>query len=714
MSRDRPGDPAFPRRRLAAAALLALTGALEMAAFGLWAVRLPARIVGELAGLIAVLGATLWMVAAFRRAHAVAWRRHGEDARVSEELRQRLLTERLEARRDTLLGHLQNRLRMAHDAEQREERLARVAEEVRSAEASRQRAAREHERTLGLLDALLETLPAGFILWDEELRCRRINRSAGALMGVVPARELGRSAGGLGAGYASDLVPKLVRVLETGEPLRELEVSGPSASGAEERHWSFSIFPVQGAGGEPAGVAALFDDVTTRRETAAQMREAQRLESIGLLAGGVAHDFNNLLTVINGCTLFALDALAAGHPARPEIEEIGRSAGRAATLTRQLLAFSRRQVLEPEVLDLNALIADSRRMLRRLIGEDVEVVTRLDAALPPALLDPGQVEQVVMNLAVNARDAMPRGGRLTIRTERAELGEEYADTHLEVHAGLYAMLSVADTGTGMDEATRRRVFEPFFTTKGPARGTGLGLSTVYGIVKQSGGAIWVYSEPGAGTTFKLYFPAAHREAVERAGVAAAGSRGSSRAAPAATTPVAPAAATRLDPEAAAPAGGAAPAPPGATAPAPPGATAPAPPGAAGLLPAGAAGPVPEARGEEVVLLVEDDPAVRRLARRALERSRYRVVEAEDPAAALSLVGEGTRFDLLLTDMVMPGMGGRELARRLSGARVLLMSGYTADVVGGEAEPGEVLQFIEKPFTPAALARKVREVLDAPG
>ncbi|HEV8266246.1 MAG TPA: PAS domain S-box protein [Gemmatimonadales bacterium] len=387
-------------------------------------------------------------------------------------------------------------------------------------------------------------------------------------------------------------------------------------------------------------------DVTEQRRLEEQFRQSQKMEAVGQLAGGIAHDFNNLLTAILGNTQLLLRDLPPGDARRSDVDEIRRASERAAALTRQLLAYSRRQMLQPEVLDLNVVVADMDRMLRRLIGEHIALATVLAPNLGRVRADPSQIEQVVVNLAVNARDAMPQGGRLTIETANIELDEGYADEHLGAVAGAYAMLAVTDTGTGMDETVRAHLFEPFFTTKEVGKGTGLGLATVYGIVKQSGGYISVYTEPGHGSSFKVYLP-------------------------------------RIA------------APPPTAAPAPrPGVT----------------------RGSETVLIVEDDQAVLGLGRRALEAEGYTVLAAADGPDALRLVERhGGPIHLLLTDVVMPGMSGRELAAQLAarrmGIRVLFMSGYPGDAVvhGGALAPGSA--FLQKPFGPEALARKVRDVLD---
>jgi nitrogen-specific signal transduction histidine kinase/ActR/RegA family two-component response regulator len=372
---------------------------------------------------------------------------------------------------------------------------------------------------------------------------------------------------------------------------------------------------------------------------------AQRLEAIGRLAGGVAHDFNNLLTAIIGYSDLLLRRLNL-ESEREMVEEILRAGKRASELTHQLLIFSRRQVLKPVVLDLNAVVRGLGGILQRLIGEDVELLTLTNAERGNVLADPGQMEQVILNLAANARDAMPRGGRLTIETANVRLDEEYASRHVSVHPGDYVMLAVTDTGDGMDEETREKIFEPFFTTKLRGKGTGLGLSTVYGIVKQSGGNIWVYSEHGRGTTFKLYFPQTGE--------------------PLTSMPNQPR-------------------------------------------------PLNALRKDFTVLLVEDDPGVRGMTERMLKLDGCRVLVADGGPAALEFCKtyEG-EIDLLLTDVVMPGLSGTELARQCAEhgrvMPVLYMSGYTDEAVVRHGILERDVEFIQKPFGPDTLMRKVRKVL----
>ena len=395
------------------------------------------------------------------------------------------------------------------------------------------------------------------------------------------------------------------------------------------------------------GVVLNCRDITEQRALEAQFRQAQRLEAVGRLAGGVAHDFNNILTAITGYSELLLDDLPPDDRKRGDIEEIRAAAQRAAALTRQLLAFSRKQVLQVKVLDLNAVVRTLDRMLQRLLGEDVRLELALSEGLGAVRADPVQMEQVIMNLAVNARDAMPAGGRLTIQTANVVLDASYSRTHRGARPGRHVMLAMTDTGIGMDEETRSHLFEPFFTTKGQGKGTGLGRATVYGIVKQSGGNIWVYSEPGRGATFRLYLP-------------------------------------RVDEQ-------------------------PEPLVRPATLPA--------AGGDETVLLAEDDAAVREVVAQALEQKGYRVLRASDGQMAIELArAHRARIDLLVTDLVMPGPTGRELAEVLvgerPGLRVMYMSGYPDEAVVRHGVLEKGLHYLQKPFVVEDLARKVREVLDA--
>ncbi|MGE0040079.1 MAG: response regulator [Vicinamibacterales bacterium] len=409
-------------------------------------------------------------------------------------------------------------------------------------------------------------------------------------------------------------------------------------------HWITSIGRTFHDGqGAPVRTGGVAFDVTERLNLEEQYRHAQKMEAVGQLAGGVAHDFNNMLTAIRGYSDLVAESLGDDHPLQAEVGQIRQAAERAAGLTRQLLAFSRRQILEPRVLNLRDVVVAIEPMLRRLIGEQVEIRVVGDA-VGNVQADRGQIEQVVLNLAINARDAMPGGGTLTLELADTTLDDGHARLHMGSTPGPHVMLAVSDTGTGMDAQTQKRIFEPFFTTKAHGVGTGLGLSTVFGIVKQSGGNIWVYSEPGEGTTFKVYLPRVD-------------------------TPVEPAS--------------------------------PAPAGR-------------DFRGTETVLLVEDDEAVGALAQIVLRRCGYHVLFANLPSVALDLAAMNPGIDLMVSDIVMPGMNGVELMRRLGDShpemRVLFMSGYTDATVAihGVLSPG--VPYLQKPFSPEQLARKVREVL----
>ena len=404
------------------------------------------------------------------------------------------------------------------------------------------------------------------------------------------------------------------------------------------------------ANGKEGGTFEIFmEDVTETRTLELQLRQAQKMEAIGRLAGGIAHDFNNLLMVISGYVEFLLERLGPDPRLRGPAQEISNATERATSLTRQLLAFSRKQILAPKLLDLNEVVAENLKMLTRMIGEDIDLVMVPGPALGAVRADPGQIDQVIMNLAVNARDAMPQGGKLTIETANVTLDESFARTHAPLTPGDYIMLAISDTGVGMDNETQSRIFEPFFTTKG-TKGTGLGLSTVYGIVKQSGGFIFVDSQPQRGTAFRAYFP---RVDGREDAAAAQDSLGLPRA----------------------------------------------------------------DRGQETILLVEDETNLRRLARQYLETQGYKILEAEDGAAALQIVaGHKGAIDLLLTDVIMPGVNGRELATQITqllpNIRVLYMSGYTENAIGHDGTLDAGINLLQKPFSLPALKDRVREVLDS--
>ena len=494
-------------------------------------------------------------------------------------------------------------------------------------------------------------MPSKQLLQDKERRFRLLFEEHPQPMWVVDesARKI------LDANAAASALYGYSKAKFRGMSLENVRVAGEGAlvSGDPRRHRTASgrIIDVEMAqhpieyGGKPAQLTVLMD-VTRNRQLEDQLRQAQKMETVGMLAGGVAHDFNNLLTIIAGYSQLILNSLEPGDPNRYSAEQILKAGERAAGLTQQLLAFSRRQVLQPRVLDLNKLVTGLSAMLGRLIGEDIDLQLRLRPDLGMVSADAGQIEQVLMNLVVNARDAMPNGGTLTIETANIFLDEHYTSRHIAVKSGPYTQIAVSDNGIGMDELTQARLFDPFFTTKASGRGTGLGLSTVFGIVKQSGGNLDVYSVPGRGTSVKIYLPR-----VDQPTLVEAESTGS-----------------------------------GVT------------------------------RGHETVLLAEDDEMVRHLVSQSLVRAGYTVMETSDPLEARQIAHthRGT-IHLLITDVVMPKLSGRELAeeiqRRRSAIKVLFISGYTdTAIVNAGILHGEVA-FLQKPFTPAALSRKVREVLD---
>jgi PAS domain S-box-containing protein len=466
-----------------------------------------------------------------------------------------------------------------------------------------------------------------------------------AILGYTPEEWLAISHKWAEQIHPDDLpiVAKAEERSERGEPF-QAEFRAKRKDGREV--WlSDNGVVVQGNNSHPV-MEGMIVDITERKVLETQLQQSRKMEAVGRLAGGIAHDFNNLLTIITGYTDLALSRASVPLDLRNDIDRIENAAARAAALVRQLLAFSRKQVLQPKTLDLNAIVVNMDKLLRRLIDDHIEMITRVDENLGKVKADPAQIEQVIMNLIVNARDAMPQGGRVVIETCNVELDAAYAAEHVPTKPGRYVMLAVSDTGVGMDTQTVAHIFEPFFTTKESGRGTGLGLSTVYGIVKQSGGYIWVYSEPGKGSTFKVYLPRVE-DMVEPD-----------------------------EPKRA---------------------------------------PFSEQRGSEVVLLAEDEEAVRDLVHTILTGQGYEVIVALDPHHAEVIASKFPgEIHLLLTDVVMPGSSGRELAARIMATRpgihVLYMSGYTENVVtsGGMLERG--LAFLQKPFSPAALVQKIREVL----
>ncbi|HZZ82572.1 MAG TPA: response regulator [Gemmataceae bacterium] len=507
--------------------------------------------------------------------------------------------------------------------------------------------AAERDALLSRLQLHIQRMPLAYVLFDANMRIVDWNAAAERIFGYTREEMLGT-----GPPYEA-LVPR--SFLQHGEIILSRIRSGDMQAhsinenltkGGRTITCEWFNTPLLGDDGQFAGFICLAQDITERKSLEAQFQQAQKMEAVGQLAGGVAHDFNNLLTVIMGFSEILLAKVGPHDPMRESLKTINQAGERAASLTRQLLAFSRKTVLEPRVLDLNEMVRETEKFLRRLIGEDIMLTAILDPTISRVKVDPGQLGQVLMNLAVNARDAMPRGGKLTVETCSVELDQEYARLHAEVKPGRYVMLSMADTGSGMTPEVRARIFEPFFTTKGVGKGTGLGLAVVQGIVKQSEGHVQVYSEPDIGTTFKIYFPA-----VEEQG-----------AAPKATD-------------------------------------------------VGNSG-----HGTETVLLVEDEDSVRELAALVLQTHGYSVLAARNGKEALRLVEKGSSgVDLLVTDVVMPEMSGPELADslkpRFPQIKVLFSSGYTDDAVVRHGLLQEKVAFVQKPFTPVALVKKVRQVLD---
>jgi two-component system, cell cycle sensor histidine kinase and response regulator CckA len=482
--------------------------------------------------------------------------------------------------------------------------------------------------------------------WDHG-RCLDCNDSFLQATGYQRAEVLGRTGVELRFWPEAKDRSDFLKLLAQSGRIRDLPVNFVTKSG-EMRTGLLSAEVIEVTGQK--SILTVTKDLTEHRKLEQQLQLSQRMEAVGRLAGGIAHDFNNLLTVIFGSCVQLLGTLQPGDARRSLVEEIQQAGDRAALLTRQLLAFGYRQALAPRLMDLNEVVRDSEKILRRLLGEDIDLVIVPSPEVASVQIDPGQMEQVLLNLAVNARDAMPNGGKLTIETASVDVDESYSSAHPPLPRGSYMVLAVSDTGCGMTAETQVHIFEPFFTTKEVGKGTGLGLAMVYGIVKQSGGFIWLYSEVGHGTTFKIYLPRARQAAL---------------AAPVAV----PAVQAAVEP----------------------------------------------ASQEEIVLLVEDEAAVRRMMNRVLVAGGYKTLEARDGEEALDICARSPGpVHLLITDLVMPLMAGPELARRLQALypqlKVLYVSGYTDEtVVHHGIERGAA--FLQKPFTPDALCRKAREVLE---
>jgi PAS domain S-box-containing protein len=530
---------------------------------------------------------------------------------------------------------------------------ARLYDDLKQENAERRRAETLLRDSQALLQAIVDNSNSFIYAKDLEGRFMLVNRGFEQLTPMSREEIIGKTDYDIFPREQADAYRAVdLSVLTEGSPIEAEEY----AQLEDGLHTYLSVkAPLRDPSGKPYALCGISTDITARkraeaalRNTEEQLRQAQKMEAIGNLAAGVAHDFNNLLSVILGYSTMLAAEMSESDPLRAPLDAIEEAGQRAAALTRQLLAFGRKQILEPKIVDLNEIVAKIERMLRRLISEDIELNVHTATPLDPVCVDPGQAEQIIMNLAVNSRDAMPTGGRLTLETANVVLDERYAAEHVGVVPGPHVMLAVSDTGVGMDTATQARIFEPFFTTKESGKGTGLGLSTVFGIVQQSGGSIWVYSELGNGTTFKIYFP--------RARGLVTGTVEASRSDGAYVT------------------------------------------------------------GNETILLVEDDARVRLVVRTILDRAGYVVLEASTGSEALTLAEQHpATIHLLLTDVVMPSMSGRKLADRLGeqhpATKVLFMSGYTDRSIVHHGVLDSGVAFLQKPFTPDTLLRRVREVLD---
>ena len=528
--------------------------------------------------------------------------------------------------------------------------LQQQAAELAAAEAVVNSARSQQHEMQSLLDFVLNNSPVGVVLYDRDRRIVRVNAAVEAITGVPAVEHVGKTVDELLNDDIAETVDGAVgQVLATRQPVVNVPLTGASRNApTTERHFLSSYFPVT-LPGNREGAGSLVLETTQYRQLEEQLLQAQKMEAVGRLAGGVAHDFNNMLTAIMSYSELVLADMESGSPQNADMMEIVKAAEKATALTRQLLAFSRQQVLRPTRVDVNATVDGLRQMMKRTTANNIELTCRLAPDLWTVTADPAELERVIMNLVLNSRDAMSDGGKLIIETSNVNIDDEYASTHANATPGSYVLLAVTDTGTGMSREVRGKLFEPFFTTKEKGKGTGLGLSTVYGIVKLSGGFVWVYSEPDKGTTFRIYLPR------------------SGDVRPRST-----------------------------------------------LMP-----PRNRKVGTETILLVEDDDEVRQVATRILRRSGYRVLEASNGADALRVCkSEPEPVDLIVTDIVMPEMGGSELAQRIRetrpDARILFTSGYTGDAVVRQRFLHEGEAFIEKPFTPASLTQKAREVLGSTG
>ena len=506
---------------------------------------------------------------------------------------------------------------------------------------------KQNEKELHRLAALVESSNDAIIGKTLDGIITNWNIGAQQIYGYSASEIVGKSISTI---FPPDLYHEITEMMEKirlGERVAKADTIRLRQDG-KKIHVALTLSPIKDSDGRVIGVSTVARDITENRLLEEKLRQAQKMEAVGQLAGGVAHDFNNLLGVILGYSGLLLEGLSLNDPSRKAIEEIQKAGERAALLTRQLLAFSRKQVLQPKVLDLNAVVSGMENLLNRLLGETIELRVVLNPAIGRIKADFGQLEQIIMNLAVNSRDAMPAGGILTIETSNVELDDGYAAQHVATQPGPHVMLAVTDNGCGMDASTKAHIFEPFFTTKGIGKGTGLGLATVYGIVKQSGGSVWVYTEPGIGTTFKIYLPRVDQVPENE---------------PLMDTT------DRID------------------------------------------------RGLQTILIVEDDAALLQVIRQSLEEVGYVTLAARGPAEAIYIFeNHSGTINLMVTDVIMPGMSGDHLASHLSALRpemkVLYISGYTDGTIvhHGVLDPG--LAFLQKPFSPRALARKVSDVLAA--
>jgi two-component system cell cycle sensor histidine kinase/response regulator CckA len=548
-----------------------------------------------------------------------------------------------------MLSQIQERdaaLQKAHD--ELEKRVEERTRELNLDIIERKRAENELYRSQQMLQLILDNIPQGVFWKDSQCRYLGCNKaflkdasleSVESILGKDDSEFSWKDSAEL---YHAD--DRQVMLSNTPKLNYEEPISLPNAGSLVLR---MSKIPLRDQSGKVIGVLGTYEDITEQKKLEEQLRQAQKMEAVGRLAGGVAHDFNNLLTAISGYSELLLMRLDASNPMRRNVEEISKAGERAASLTRQLLAFSRRQMIQPEIIDLNHIISEMGKMLHRLIGEDIEMRFIPDSALGQIKADPGQMQQVLLNFAVNSRDAMPHGGKLTIETHKFEVDEQFAKEHGDAKPGPYVMLEVSDSGCGMSAEVQSHLFEPFFTTKEVGKGTGLGLSTVYGIVQQSEGFITVLSEPGIGTTFRVYLPRVNEEIQDLK--AASWQRG-------------------------------------------------------------------DYSGSGTVLLVEDEAAVRALEREVLEMYGYTILEASNGQEAIQVFeAHKDSIQLVIADLVMPKMSGRELAERITslrpGTRILFVSGYAPEAAARKGILEAEILFLQKPFTPQSLAHKVREVMD---